>query len=106
MPEVDFGPEPPEIPRAGNDGAALLKQAEEVRMHGDTLKAVALYKEVVEHENRREIKAAAFLGIAGIKADSGLTDEAALWCAKALELDRVSPCAHFCSDRFVFSREI
>ncbi|WP_245543793.1 CheR family methyltransferase [Maridesulfovibrio salexigens] len=104
VPEVESVPEPPVIPRAGNDGAALLKQAGEVRMHGDTLKAVSLYKEVVEHENPREIKAAAFLGIAGIKADSGLTDEAALWCAKALELDRVSPCAHFLLGQICFQQ--
>ncbi|WP_320176213.1 CheR family methyltransferase [Maridesulfovibrio sp.] len=102
--EVDSVLEPPVLPRAGNDGAALLKQAEQVWMQGDTFKAVSLYKEVVEHENPREIKAAAFLGIARIKADSGLADEAARWCVKALELDRVSPCAHFLLGQICFQQ--
>ncbi|WP_421901237.1 CheR family methyltransferase [Maridesulfovibrio sp.] len=103
-PKIEVVLEPPVLPRAGDEGATLLKQAEGLRMHGDTFEAVSVYKRVAEQENPREIKAAAFLGIAWIKADSGLADEAAQWCAKALELDRVSPCAHFLLGQICFQQ--
>ncbi|NDV24572.1 protein-glutamate O-methyltransferase CheR [Desulfovibrio sp. JC022] len=88
-------PEPLILLAEFNDGENLVAQAADLREQGDTAGAVCLYKKMVEQDYPPETKAAALLGIAGIKADSGLADEAALWCAKALELDRVSPCAHF-----------
>lgn len=72
-----------------------LEQAADLRGQGDTVGALLLYKKIIEQDITREDRITALLSIAGINADSGLADEAALWCAKVLELDRVSPCAHF-----------
>ncbi|TIH13533.1 chemotaxis protein CheR [Marinifilum sp. JC120] len=92
---VPADPEPDFSLMDESDGAALFEQAEKLRELGDTAGALAQYEVIAEQDIYYEFRADAFLGIAGIKADSGLADEAALWCAKVLELDRVSARAHF-----------
>lgn len=77
------------------DGKGLLDKGDSSRVQGDAVGAVALYKSVAALDCPRELKVSAYLGIAGIKADSGFAEDAALWCGRAIELDRVCPCAYF-----------
>lgn len=88
-------PEPPVQLSDAVDGKGLLDQGDSLRVQGDTVGAAALYKKVAALDCPRELKAAAYLGIAGIKADSGFAEDAALWCGRAIELDRVCPSAYF-----------
>ncbi|NDV28708.1 protein-glutamate O-methyltransferase CheR [Desulfovibrio sp. JC010] len=83
------------VSEAGTDGAGLLDEARGLRSQGELSGAVDMYKTILGQDHGRDVCAAASLGIARIKADSGLADEAAVWCRRAIELDRVDPGAHF-----------
>ena len=77
------------------DGDILLEQAHMLREKGDLSGAVEAYRKILDHNYGRTLCLSALLGIAELKVDSGFTDEACVWCEKALELDRVNPRAHF-----------
>ncbi|WP_319780362.1 CheR family methyltransferase [Maridesulfovibrio sp.] len=77
------------------DGAELLEQGRNLRLQGDFAGALACYEKNIGQEHAQDIRAAALLEIAGVKADSGFADEAARWCERAIELDRIAPQAHF-----------
>lgn len=83
------------IPDDGIDGTVKLDRARNLRLQGDFTGAVSEYKTILDQNHGRDVCAAALLGIAGVKADSGFADEAAVWCERAIELDRIDPGAHF-----------
>ncbi len=76
-------------------GEDLLEQARMLRVQGDLSGALDVYKKIIDHDYDRKICLSALLGIAGLKVDSGFTNEACMWCERAVELDRVDPRAHF-----------
>ncbi|WP_319761221.1 CheR family methyltransferase [Maridesulfovibrio sp.] len=77
------------------DGAEFLRRAFGLRLQGNLSGAVDTYKLILDQDHDRNTRTSAFLGIAGIKADSGFADEAYMWCERAIELDRMNPGAYF-----------
>ncbi|WP_320009054.1 CheR family methyltransferase [Maridesulfovibrio sp.] len=77
------------------DGSRLLEQAHLLRGKGDLSGAEEVYKKLIDQDYSRRVCLPALLGIAELKVDSGFTDEARIWCERAVELDRVNPHSHF-----------
>jgi len=73
----------------------LLADAEKLRSGGRNAEAVDLLDKHSKNDCYAAHKGLLFYGIAEIKADSGLMDEAEEWCRKALEQDVSSAQAHF-----------
>lgn len=63
--------------------------------NGDNVGALIQFKRVLDTDISRSDKAKILFAVAQINADSGLTEEAAIWCERAIDLDRVAPQAHF-----------
>ncbi|OEU67778.1 MAG: chemotaxis protein CheR [Desulfovibrio sp. S3730MH75] len=66
-----------------------------LRAKGDNSGALSLLKKILDEDLTQTIKADVLSVIAGIKADSGLLDEAVHWCEKSIEVDKVLPEPHF-----------
>ncbi|WP_432735681.1 CheR family methyltransferase [Maridesulfovibrio sp. FT414] len=76
-------------------GGDLLSTAVALREQGDAAGAMNLLRKGLEGDLDRAGRAAVLFAMAGIKADTGLLDEAAGCCERSIELDRVAPEPHF-----------
>ncbi|SDL04791.1 chemotaxis protein methyltransferase CheR [Maridesulfovibrio ferrireducens] len=72
-----------------------IEEACVLREKGDYAAALSLLKRSLDNNLPRSTAAEVLLAIAEIKADSGLLDEAAHWCNKSIEADRVASYPHF-----------
>lgn len=66
-----------------------------LREQGDNAGALIQFKMALDTDLSRSDEAQILFDIAQINADSGLMNEAELWCERAIALDRVAPQFHF-----------
>ncbi len=92
-----YSESPDEISENTNNSSASnpVEDACALRAKGDNVGALSLLKKSLDDNLARDTKAEVLSVIAGIKADSGLLDEAVYWCEKSIAEDRVASEPHF-----------